>query len=85
VLLNAIWETTLQQRVPGRVLSRVTSYDWFGSLAFQPFGYLLAGVIASVIGLRPTLLALGACLVASGVVLLAVEDVRTMRLDARSR
>jgi MFS family permease len=79
VLLNAIWETTLQQHVPAHALSRVSAYDWLGSLAFEPVGYVLAGVVASMVGLRPALLAVGLLSVASGAALLAVQDVRSMR------
>jgi MFS family permease len=77
-LLNAIWETTLQQQIPSRVLSRVTAYDWLGSLAFQPLGFGLAGVLASLAGLRPTLLCIGLLSIATGTALLAVHDVRAM-------
>jgi MFS family permease len=54
---NALWVTTLQQRVPGESLSRVSSYDWLGSRAFQPAGYALVGPVAAAIGIPATLLA----------------------------
>jgi hypothetical protein len=38
--------------VPPDVLSRVSSYDWFGSVAFVPLGYLIAGPAAGLIGTR---------------------------------
>jgi MFS family permease len=41
-----IWETSLAQRIPPEALSRVSSYDWMGSLALVPLGYLAAGLIA---------------------------------------
>ncbi len=41
-----IWETSLAQRIPPEALSRVSSYDWMGSLALVPIGYLGAGLIA---------------------------------------
>jgi MFS family permease len=50
------WETTLQREVPAATLSRVSSYDWLGSLAFVPLGYILAGPLAAILGIRVTLL-----------------------------
>ena len=55
MLFNALWETSLQRHVPGAALSRVSAYDWFGSLAFQPLGLLLAGPIAGALGENATL------------------------------
>ena len=40
---NVLWETTLQRRIPPEILSRVSSYDWLGSLALFPIGLALAG------------------------------------------
>ena len=37
-LAISVWESTLQRHIPGESLSRVSSYDWFGSLAFYPLG-----------------------------------------------
>ena len=50
MLFNTLWETTLQQHVPPAALSRVSAYDWFGSLLCQPIGLALAGVAAAAIG-----------------------------------
>ena len=36
---NNLWETTQQRHVPEELLSRVSSYDWFGSLAAVPVGH----------------------------------------------
>jgi MFS family permease len=52
---NALWETALQHAVPPHALSRVTAYDWFGSLALNPVGYAAVGPIAVAIGLHTTL------------------------------
>jgi MFS family permease len=55
---GTIWETTLQRNVPEHALSRISSYDWFGSIALNPIGYLIIGPLAEAIG-TPT--ALAAC------------------------
>lgn len=44
------WETALAQRVPPHLLSRVSAWDWMGSLALLPAGYLLAGPVAHALG-----------------------------------
>jgi MFS family permease len=50
------WETALAQRIPPHLLSRVSAYDWMGSLALLPVGYILAGVIGEAVGPSETLL-----------------------------
>jgi MFS family permease len=49
-LFGVWWETALAQRIPGQMLSRVSAWDWMGSLALLPIGYLLAGPVAHAIG-----------------------------------
>ena len=38
------------RHIPADALSRVSSYDWMGSLALLPLGFAIAGPVASVIG-----------------------------------
>jgi MFS family permease len=54
-LLMIWWETALARNIPPRSLSRVSSWDWMGSLALMPVGYLVAGPLAGVLGLRVVL------------------------------
>ena len=49
------WGTTLQRNVPSHALSRISSFDWLGSIALNPIGYALIGPLSSVIGVPPTL------------------------------
>jgi hypothetical protein len=49
-LFGVWWETALAQRIPAHLLSRVSAWDWMGSLALLPLGYLLAGPVAAVVG-----------------------------------
>ena len=44
------WETALAQRIPPHLLSRVSAWDWMGSLALLPLGYVLAGPVAEAVG-----------------------------------
>src|SRR5215475_1903143 len=52
---DALWFTALQARIPSQALSRVSSYDWLGSLVLQPVGYVFAGPLAAAIGVSATL------------------------------
>jgi MFS family permease len=49
-LFAVFWETALAQRIPAHLLSRVSAWDWMGSLALLPIGYLLAGPMAGWLG-----------------------------------
>lgn len=50
-----VWETTLARHIPPSLLSRVSSYDWMGSLALLPVGYIAAGPLANAFGARTVL------------------------------
>ncbi len=76
MLGNTLWETTLQRHVPPESLSRVSSYDWFGSLALDPVGLAIWGPIAGVIGIDASLWTACGLLVVSALALLAVPEVR---------
>lgn len=54
-----IWGTLLQRRVPPELLGRISSLDFFVSVAFMPVSMALAGAVASTIGLRATFLVAG--------------------------
>ena len=75
----SVWESTLQRHIPDESLSRVSSYDWFGSYAFYPLGLALWGVLAGAIGVHETLWLAFGLLIASAVALLAVPDIRNFR------
>ena len=75
---NNLWETTQQRHVPPERLSRVSSYDWFGSLAAVPVGMLLWGPIADAIGVSTALWIAFALQLSSILVLLAVREVREL-------
>lgn len=48
-LFQVLWFTALQRNVPPESLSRVSSYDAFGSLMFGPVGLALAGPLLMLI------------------------------------
>jgi MFS family permease len=56
---NTLWMTSLQRNVPEHALSRISSFDWLGSVALNPIGYALIGPIAAAIGTPETLVIAG--------------------------
>jgi len=77
-LALSVWESTLQRHVPGESLSRVSSYDWFGSLAFYPLGLAVWGPVAAAIGIGASLwLSFGIAVVLT-LALLSLPDVRRL-------
>jgi hypothetical protein len=73
------WDTALQQHVPAAVLSRVSAYDWLGSVALVPLGYALAGPLSSAIGITTTMWLAAGWTVAGSAVALAVPSVRHLK------
>lgn len=45
-VFGVVWETTMQELVPGEMLGRVVSIDMLGSFALLPPGFLLTGYLA---------------------------------------
>ena len=74
---NMLWITALQRNVPGHLLSRISSFDWLGSVALNPIGYAVIGPIAAVIGTRETLVI--AAVLNSAVILGSVVLVPSLR------
>jgi MFS family permease len=56
---TVIWGTLLQRRVPSELLGRVSSLDFFVSLALMPVSMALAGPLAHWIGITPTFVLAG--------------------------
>ncbi|HEX5619397.1 MAG TPA: MFS transporter, partial [Solirubrobacteraceae bacterium] len=77
----ALYESTFQRRIPADVLSRVSSYDWFASVALQPVGLAIWGPIAVAIGIDAALWVAAALLLTSILAPLAIREVRTMPGD----
>jgi hypothetical protein len=78
-LFGIWWHTSLAHNIPPHALSRVSSYDWMGSLALLPLGYLLAGPAGEALGNAEVLIAGG--LIGTGVAALglAIPDVWRLR------
>ena len=77
-VFEVLWQTTLQQQIPAESLSRVASYDWFGSLALTPLALLAAGALEAWLGLQGALWVCGILGAAASLAILdpAVRGVR---------
>jgi hypothetical protein len=77
-LFQALWETALQRHVPLSALSRVSAYDWFGSLVLAPLGMAVVGPVAGALGIQATLWAAGLVDLLAIASLLLVRDIRRL-------
>jgi MFS family permease len=75
---TALWWTAMQENVGPEMISRVSSYDWAGTLAVMPIGYALVGPLANVLGDSTAIIACsGGALVVTMMALL-VRDIRML-------
>jgi MFS family permease len=74
-----LWFTVFQQNVPEESLSRVSSYDSFGSFVLLPLGAALAGPIAAVIGVQETLLGAAFVIAVTQAIVFAQPSVHAIR------
>ncbi|MER5389141.1 MFS transporter [Saccharopolyspora sp. NPDC002686] len=54
-----LWGTLLQRRVPPQLLGRITSLDFFVSIAFLPLSMAVAGPVSEAIGTQATFVVAG--------------------------
>ncbi|MDX2544999.1 MFS transporter [Streptomyces sp. WI04-05B] len=72
------WMTALHQEIPEDKLSRVSAYDWFGSVALLPLATALAGPAEHAFGRTPALWGCAALIVVVTAAALCVRDVRNL-------
>jgi len=75
----ALWFTVFQQNVPAESLSRVSSYDSFGSFVLLPLGAALAGPVAAVVGVQETLIGAAVVIAISEAIVFAQPSVHAIR------
>jgi MFS family permease len=79
IVFNALWQASIQEHIPARALSRVSAYDWLGSLALAPVGVALVGPIAATLGVQTTLLVCAVLATALNAWALTIPGVRNLR------
>jgi hypothetical protein len=78
---ETLYVTAFQRNIPEHALSRISSYDWLGSVALNPIGYALIGPVAAAIGTTQTLVIAGILNVLVCLSVLLVPSVRGIRTD----
>jgi MFS transporter len=76
-----LYVTAFQRNLPEHALSRISSYDWFGSVALNPIGYALIGPVAAAVGTPETLASAGVLNVLVCLSVVLVPSVRAIRSD----
>jgi MFS family permease len=77
-VFGVLWDTAMQQEIPGEKLSRLSSYDALGSFVLTPVGLAVAGPLGAAIGLRTTFLGSAVLIVVATALVLVSGDVRTL-------
>ncbi|MCX5609194.1 MFS transporter [Streptomyces sp. NBC_00047] len=72
------WMTTMHQEIPEEKFSRVSAYDWFGSVSMLPMATALAGPAESAFGRTGALWGCAALVVLATALVLLIPDVRRM-------
>ncbi|HUY59971.1 MAG TPA: MFS transporter [Solirubrobacteraceae bacterium] len=75
---NTFLWTALQEQIPPEAMSRVSSFEYGGSLSVTPIGYALAGPLAVALGPGPALIAMCGAAVLLNPLVLLVRDVRML-------
>ena len=75
----SLFDTVLQRNVPPTTLSRVSSYNWLGTVALSPVGFALAGPAAHLAGSGAVLLFGAGFALLSTLVLFAVPAIRALQ------
>lgn len=73
---SVIWGTLLQRRVPRAMLGRVSSLDFFVSLAFMPVSFAIVGPLSKVVSMEAIFLAAGLVPVLLGAIAMAAARMR---------
>jgi len=84
-MFDPFWLTVMQREVPPEMISRVSSYDYLGSLAFFPLGLAIAGPVADLVGVSTTLWVGAGMSVAVSLFWLSWRDVRAVHEMGPSR
>jgi MFS family permease len=73
-----LWEVSLQEHIPSRALSRVSSFDYLAASALMPISTIAVGPLAGAFGARATLLGMTALGILCAVAFASVNQVRTL-------
>lgn len=77
-MADTLWLAALADHIPAEAQSRVSSYDWLGSLAMAPIGYAVIGHVAEANGLSHTMLGVAAVVTVATLLTLSVPQIRQL-------
>ena len=76
---GAVWFSTLQEKIPEHLISRISSFDWFGSVVFNPIGYVIIGPLSQLVGVAGALYLSAAVNATATLAVLGMPSVRGLR------
>lgn len=79
-LAQILFETAWVQHVPDASRTRVSAYDWFGSLALEPVGLAVVGPLSIAIGTAETLWLSAGVIVVTLAAVYSVPSVRRLEV-----
>ena len=79
-VFGVAWITAMHQEIPEEMFSRVSSYDWLGSIGLLPVATALAGPTEQAVGRGPALWGCAGLVVLVTAAVLLVPDVRRLTL-----
>jgi MFS family permease len=82
-IFGTIWNSTMQREIPADIISRVSAYDWFGSLVFLPLGLAITGPIDRAVGTTPAIVGAIVIMVVAVGAALCVPAITHMRAPVR--
>jgi hypothetical protein len=81
---DILWMTTFQRRIPEHLISRLSSFDWLGSVALNPLGYALVGPLAGIIGVAETLYLAAAINASVSIAVALTPSIRGLRTSGEA-
>jgi MFS family permease len=73
-----LWETSIQEHIPGEAVSRVSSFDYLASNGSIPLGNVLAGILSTGFGVPFALFAMGGAGILAAIGVVSVRAVRRL-------
>jgi MFS family permease len=77
-MFDTLWHAAIQQVVPADRVARVSAWDWMGSYAGMPLGFVIAGYATEHVGREGTLWGMLVGVLAVCVALVSSRDVRQL-------
>jgi MFS family permease len=80
-LWGSLWGTAFQRTIPREALSRASAFDGLGTMLLRPVGLAIAAPLASLFGVRQTMLIFAGVSFLVIVILLTIPAVWSMELE----